>query len=209
MLAGYSVNKNGVIHQHCDHTIKYDREYIARGLATFPLAKVMSFIRLGYIIGAIKKVPNSICDVGYGAGDFLKACEGSIKERSGIEINGWELPSGCKEGDYSSYYEVYTFFDVLEHFIAIDFVEKLKCKYLVITVPSCNHGEDDTWFINWKHRKPNEHIWHFNSMSLAKQMREYGFLQICTTSIEDVIRKGKSPNTITSVFKKIRRRTSS
>jgi hypothetical protein len=204
MLSGYSKNKNGVIHQVNGHPIKYDKKYIAEGLATFPLAKSMGFLRLGFLVGSIKEIPSSICDIGYGCGDFLVACEGLIKNRSGIEINGWDLPPDCSRGDYYSYYDVFTFYDSLEHFPEIDFIKNLRCKYLVITVPSCNHGENDEWFSKWKHRKPNEHIWHFNASSLSNQMINCGFKHIRTDSIEDTIRKGEeNPNIITGVFKKL------
>ena len=202
MLSGYSINKNGVIHQDNRKPYIYDKNYL---LALRPPQPndTMAFLRLGYIIGSIKEIPSSICDVGYGEGEFLKACAGLIGHRSGIEINGLELPPGCTEGSYSSYYDVITFFDSLEHFPDIDFVKDLNCKYLVVSVPSCNQGENNEWFSKWKHRKPNEHIWHFNTISLSKQMLEYGFELICTTSVEDAIRKSENkPNIVTSVFKR-------
>jgi hypothetical protein len=202
MLSGYSANHNDVIHQDNPNIIQYNVPY----LLTRPQGNdnnTISFLRLGFIIGSIGEMPSSICDVGYGSGDFLIICEDFIKDRSGIEINGWKLPPGCKKGSYLLYYDVMTFFDVLEHFPTLDFIKSLQCKYLVISVPSCNYGEDDEWFSQWNHRKPNEHLWHFNSLSIAKQMQEYDFQHICTMNIEDVIRKSKNkPNIITAIFRK-------
>lgn len=207
-MTGYTINHNGVIRQEYVSPIKYDKNYIFSRYTNYPLSKAINFLRLGFIIGTIKEVPNSICDVGYGNGDFLNVCNGLIKSRYGIEVNGWELPEGCKKGNYSEYYDVFTFFDSLEHFTEIDFVNDLKCQYLAITVPSCNHPDDEDWFLNWKHRRYNEHIWHFNAITLEKQMHDYGFVQMFSASIEDTIRKSQdNPNTITSIFKKTSMKT--
>ena len=45
----------------------------------------------------------------------------------------------------------------------LEFVKKLKCKYILISVPCCHYYSDD-WFKNWKHRRPDEHIFHFNEI---------------------------------------------
>ena len=65
---------------------------------------------------------------------------------------------------FNQFYDIITFYDSLEHFEEIEFVKKLKCNYICISVPNC-HYKNDEWFRNWKHRKPNEHLWHFNSKS--------------------------------------------
>ena len=174
MEKGYSINKNGVVHQDSPTPIKYDKNYISSRYVTYPLSQTLSYLRLGFILGS-GSIPHSICDVGYGNGDFLSACANIISVRAGIEVNGWDLPSGCIPGNYQDYYDIFTFYDSLEHFTDIDFLADLDCKYLVITVPSCNYPEDDAWFRNWKHRRFNEHICHFNAESLENQMFDYGY----------------------------------
>ena len=64
---------------------------------------------------------------------------------------------------------------------------------------------NDEWFKNWKHRKPNEHLFHFNKTSLVNFMSEVGYTLINMSNIEDTIRKNNLnySNIITGVFKKI------
>jgi hypothetical protein len=202
MLDGYSINQHGVIQQIEPAPISYNTDYILNRYHQYPLSKAMGFLRWGFLIGAIGETPDSICDVGYGSGDFLESA--NSKNKYGIEINDWPLPPGCQLGNYGSYYDVFTFYDSLEHFESIDFLKDLNCKYLAITVPSCNHPENDEWFRSWKHRRFNEHLWHFNGATLRSQMKEYGYQQITSQPVEDAIRKnGAEPNTITSIFRKL------
>ena len=56
------------------------------------------------------------------------------------------------------------------------------CTKIVIT-------QNDEWFESWKHRKPDEHLWHFNRDSLNKFMERMGYVMISSTNIEDTIRK--------------------
>ena len=96
-----------------------------------------------------------------------------------------------------------TFFDSLEHFEDIEFVKDLKCSYICISVPEC-HYYDDEWFENWKHRRPNEHLWHFNHGSLVKFMYRMGYILISGSNIEDTIRKNnkEESNILTCIFAK-------
>lgn len=59
-------------------------------------------------------------------------------------------------------------------------------------------------FENWKHRRPDEHLWHFNLESLTKFMQEICYEKITHSNIEDVIRKPSSDytNILSAVFKK-------
>lgn len=99
---------------------------------------------------------------------------------------------------------LFVFFDVLEHLENIEIVKDLKCKYIFISLPWCHFLSVD-WFMNWKHRRFDEHLWHFNDRSLDKFMNRMGFTRITNTSnIEDLIRKTSSeyPNILTCVYKK-------
>ena len=165
----------------------------------------MSNLRLGNIIGSISKVPKSILDIGYGSGNFLETAKNLIPYCYGNDISGYTIPPGCEfvSDIFNQYFEVITFFDSLEHFDDIYFLNALKCNYIVISLPWCHYFDDD-WFENWKHRKPDEHLWHFNSTSLTRFMKSQGFVTINITDIEDSIRKhGFSySNILTGVFKK-------
>ena len=103
-------------------------------------------------------------------------------------------------------YDVITFFDSLEHFEDIEFVKDLKCRVVCISVPYC-HNKSDEWFENWKHRRPNEHLWHFDKDSLVKFMERMGFVLCSYSNLEDTIRKNpdqEEPNILTCIFRSYR-----
>lgn len=200
---------NGVIKQDTTEDFKYDVEYIKERYdseAYKDNVKKMSYMRLGYVIGSIGYIPQSILDVGYGNGDFLKACSNIIDYCYGNDVNNYPLPEGiCYQPQIisSGTYDVITFFDSLEHFKDISFVKDLNCKYVVISIPNCHYFSDE-WFEKWKHRRENEHLYHFNEKSLIKFMDECGFDMVNISNIEDSIRKNNEdyPNILTGTFKK-------
>ena len=208
MLDNYEILPNGVIRQiNTDNIIKYDTKYIdtynSIGYAENGL--YMSGIRLGFLLSTIDRPINSILDVGYGNGDFLKLCKKSIKQCYGNDISNYPLPEGVEFVDKitDKHFDVICFFDVLEHFKDISIVKDLKCDYVYISVPHC-HNFSDEWFSNWKHRKENEHLWHFNKHSLLYFFWQMGYSVVRMSSIEDAIRTpvDSNNNILTAIFKK-------
>lgn len=205
MLNNYSRNVDGIVYQIkktlFDYTGSYNEYYKNMGV----VSNYTSYLRLGYIIGSIGKIPNNILDVGYGTGSFLESCKNCIPERYGHDISGLSVPNGCKFVDniLDNHYEVITFFDCLEHMHDIEFVKDLKCDYICISVPWCHYFDDD-WFENWKHRKPDEHLWHFDEKSLKNFMNRMGYDMINMCNLEDSTRinNQKYENILTAIFKK-------
>jgi hypothetical protein len=208
MLENYKIDKNGVIHQLDYKIIEYNPEYIEKRYYQYPEKCVnMGYLRLGYLIGSLGHIPTSILDVGYGSGDFLKVCKEIIPDCYGYDITTIPPPEGVKlvTSIYENYYEVISFFDVLEHFEDINEIKKLNCSYIFISLPWC-HNHSDEWFKDWKHRRPNEHLHHFNENSLDEFLKEIGYIKISATNIEDTIRKTdqKDPNILSAIYKKIK-----
>jgi hypothetical protein len=205
MLENYSINDDGVIYQINPNPISYTFEYSVAYDRYGEMSNYMSHLRLGYIVGSINHIPESILDVGYGNGSFLKTCSKIIPKCYGNDISGYKIPQNCIFVDdiKSQFFEVITFFDSLEHFSDIEFVRELNCKYVCISVPWC-HYHNDEWFKNWKHRRINEHLFHFNEKSLSVFMKRMGFSNISYAPIEDVIRQGKEDekNILTAIFQK-------
>lgn len=206
MLKNYKRNLDGIIYQVEKESFDYTGAYNNYYKQIQDVTRFTSYLRLGYIIGSIGHIPKSILDVGYGTGAFLEACATEIPNRYGHDISGWEVPEGCKFVDdmMADTYEVITFFDSLEHMQDIEFVKDLKCDYVCISVPHCHYFSDE-WFDNWKHKKPNEHLWHFNEDSLRNFMSRMGYSTINLCNLEDVTRvNGKDySNILTGVFKKL------
>ena len=206
MIDNYEILPNGVIHQKTVNKLKeYDVDYVDERYNSYgEKGMQMAYLRLGYVVGAICDTIHSILDVGYGNGDFLRACNG-VENVYGNDISEYPLPDGVTfvEDILKDEYDVITFFDSLEHFEDISFVKDLKAKYIVVSLPMC-HNTSDEWFENWKHRRPDEHLWHFNDQSLWNFMVECGYEYVNMFNVEDTIRKPSDNeiNILTGVFKK-------
>ena len=203
MLDNYEKDLNGVIKQINCTPFSYDYSY-ADNYNTLPTNDILSHLRLGYIVGSLGKMPESILDVGYGNGAFLNLAKNSTT-CYGHDISQYPIPEGVSfvENILENYYEVISFFDVIEHFSNPYFLKDLNCKYIVCSLPHC-HNFSDEWFEDWKHRKPNEHLWHFNEESLVKFFDVQGYSKINTSNFEDVVRKTKEEysNILSGVFLK-------
>ena len=209
MLKNYELLENGLIKQIelVNEIQKYDVKYIDDRYNQYgEKGPQMAGLRLGHLLSVLDKKPNSILDVGYGNGDFLKLCVQGIYNCYGNDITNYPLPDGVTFVDdmLKDYYDVICFFDVLEHFQDISFVKNLNCNYVYISLPWC-HNFSDEWFENWKHRREDEHLWHFNDVSIVKFFNEMGFELIIKSNIEDFIRKpmDENENILSCIFKKI------
>jgi hypothetical protein len=204
MIENYSTDEFGVVHQINSKPFNYDMDYQNSYNKLGELGPRMANLRLGYIIGAIGTTPSSIIDIGPGNGDFVRACKNIIPSVYFHDTIKRDDLKGIKYADkpYKLNVDVITFFDSIEHMSDLSFVKDIKAKIVVISVPSCNNPQDDKWFESWKHRKPDEHLHHFNADSLIRFMMSNGWYTLNMTNIEDTIRKSSSdtPNIITGVF---------
>lgn len=208
MLENYEILPNGVIKQKkiIESIKEYNVDYVSERYNTYGEKGLqMAYLRLGYLLGSIKEELNSVLDIGYGNGDFLKVCSGKIKNCFGNDISNYPLPDGCFFVDdlFKNEYDLVCFFDSLEHFEDIQFVSKLKAKYVCISLPWC-HNKSDEWFENWKHRREDEHLWHFNDDSLVNFMVEMDYDLVSISNVEDIVRRptNEDKNILTGIFKK-------
>lgn len=203
----YKTLENGIIKQININKIEYNFEYSNKYNMYNERSIFFSYLRLGVLIGAIGKIPDSILDVGYGNGDFLKVASTSIPNCFGSDISDYPIPEKCikVELNTNNHYDVVCFFDSLEHFDDINIIGNLNCDYVFISVPWC-HNFSSKWFMTWYHRKPNEHLWHFNETALNSFFEGHGFVSIYKSNHEDIIRVNPSakyyPNILSFVFKK-------
>lgn len=218
MHKNYSIDNNGVLHQTQligSEIVKYDTNYVDSRYNSYGvLGMQMAYLRVGYVYGKLKSLLNptfKVLDVGYGNGDYLRAFSSLIGESNcmGSDISNYPLPDGINHVDMYQKCDVISFFDVLEHFEDISFVKDLNCSFLVISVPNCKDYYStnfQTWFENWRHRRPNEHLWHFSVSSLIAFFEDCGFKHLDTSYFEDAIRKPSentnTPNILTCIFKK-------
>lgn len=207
MNKNYKKLSNGLIKQlEIGKQKSYDISYIKERYDSYKISSVnMSYLRLGYLLGTIKTNIKTLLDVGYGNGDFLTTAKKSIKNCYGNEVNSYNIPDGCVFVDdiYKDSYDVVCFFDVLEHFNNIYDIKNLKTNYIYISVPECHYFSDE-WFYNWKHRREDEHLWHFNLNSLTNFMEEIGYKLVAHSNIEDIIRIpiDNNSNILTAIFER-------
>jgi len=216
MIEGYEQFYNGVIRQVKPEPYVYDEKYVKDRYDSYgEKCDMLSYLRLGYIMGAIKKFPSSVLDIGYGNGSFLKICEEANIDTYGTDISNYKLKYGKfvpSDKIYNKSYDLITMFDSMEHMHDLKFLLDLNCNYLCISVPFCHYNEiyesnalaGEEYFTNWKHRRPDEHIWHFDDKSLIAFMKDHDFIKISTSTIEDMIRlpSDNFPNILTGVFKR-------
>lgn len=209
MNSNYERLENGVIKQKIVKKITYDSAYSSKYNQYGEKGLRLSYLRLGVLLGLLKKTPTSLVDVGYGNGDFLKACSGTIKELYGCDISDYPPPDGCTKINMEDIknVDVVCFFDSLEHFEDISVIKDLDTSYVFISVPWC-HYISDHWFETWYHRRENEHLYHFNDSSLQTFFEENGYECIYLGCYEDIIRKNNSvaplSNILSGLFKKIK-----
>jgi hypothetical protein len=204
LLENYARTPEGVIYQVEYRKFTYDETYIGRAYGSAP-REAMSNLRFGYLIGSIGHVPRSLLDVGYGAGDFLRVAQKLVPDVCGYDIAPVypldDIP--ILDSLLDRPVEVVTFFDSLEHFEDITVVQHLGADYVCLSLPWC-HYFSNHWFENWKHRKPDEHLWHFNHESLTAFMTKMGFELLNYCNIEDAIRTTNDDwqNILSAVFRR-------
>jgi hypothetical protein len=207
MIENYEVNELGIISQ-VEIGEAPANTYANYYRVLERASRDISYLRLGYILGVIGNCRcQSILDIGYGSGAFLEACKSYFPKCAGFDVVDAPLPEGVYREQYTTeYYDVITAFDSIEHMRDPSvFVANLNCRYLVVSVPHCKHPHDDSWFTNWKHRKPNEHLHHFTHSALTNFFEAHGFEVLGSSFVEDIVRKGESENILTMVGKKVRR----
>lgn len=207
----YRRHAGGVIEQINPGDYVYDKNYIAASYETYPKEKITAcaILRFGLVLQALDNESNKLhmlLDYGYGNGAFLRAAVAhSSVAAHGLEINGWPIPEGATEvfDPQTIEWDTVCFFDVAEHIPNLAAVlVSLKTKRLIISLPWCHADELGLdWFKTWKHRKPGEHIWHFNPLSLTGALAHFGYAVDYFGNPEDAVRTGVDslPNILTVI----------
>jgi methyltransferase family protein len=189
----------------------YDDSYIQTRYDVLGEEILQSMAKLRYdlIVNTIGRRPSSILDIGYGTAKFLL-----YAEQQGVDIRGYDvnptsrLPLSQRVSSIGEgVYDVITFYDSIEHVedIGNEIMSLAPHNYVVITVPCYHEDMPDSWFRNWKHRRPDQHFWHFSPSSLIHFMTLYGYKLLYMGNPEDAIRVSGEWgrwNTMTAIFEK-------
>jgi hypothetical protein len=211
VIENYEIDELGVIHQIEFEPIAYDQEYISYYEKKSDRTIKLGYQRLGWILGLINRIPDSVLEIGYGTGTFIEAAQiTGVKNCAGFDIAEYPLPEGVTfvswERALETPWELVAMFDVLEHIPDLSFLGQLQADHVAIAVPFCRWKElGDQWFRDWRMLLPNEHLHHFDRESLVALMDHYGFQCVTLNTFEDGIRlrEGETgPNILCGFFSK-------
>jgi Methyltransferase domain len=194
MLENYHLDRFGVIHQTKWMPKIYDSTYLSYYEAKHERTIKLGYQRLGWILGLLRRLPESVLEVGYGLGTFLEAAKvAGVAYCGGFDVARYPLPADCVYLDWeaalSREWDVAAFFDVLEHIPDLSFLDRLRTSSLVVAVPFCRWRElGDQWFREWRMRLPDEHVHHFDPDSLCALMSHHGYRCIDLNFFEDGLR---------------------
>ncbi|MGN6438403.1 MAG: hypothetical protein ACTHMM_17805 [Agriterribacter sp.] len=203
----YEIDRFGVIVQTDHRPYVYDAAYSATydTEAYRAGSNVLQALRIGFVTAAHGQRVNSILDAGYGNGAFMQFAKTHIPNVYGHDVTGVMVP-GCYIMPEFVKADVGTFWDVLEHFPSLDFVKDLPFETICLSLPYCHMiTQGKEWFdVVYKHRKPDEHIRHFNEFSLSSLMDSYGWKTIAVSGHEDIVRKSTHglQNILSMAFKR-------
>lgn len=195
----------GVIHQVNPQPYKYDSSYV--NIYKSPQYREFSALLMGIRLGSVYSTylsnfptqPQSIVDIGYGDGSFIKTTEKLFEVRAGYDVTDEPTPINVKKEDdinNMGFYDIITMWDVYEHLPNLDLIKNLNFNLICFSMPDVTNKD----FEGWKHRKPNEHIHHFTPKSLENLMNSYGLKKVHLSWQEDTVRKGDEPNNIMTLM---------
>lgn len=168
----------------------YNADYSRARYDRYPTTRPMS--RLRYALADKLFSFQTVLDVGYGNGDFLKYCYQRGRDCYAWDVADYPLPKEITRLDSPSQQPVdlVTFFDSLEHYPQenlADFLASIPAKSVLISLPWC-HENNPQWFLNWKHRRENEHLHHLSASAALRILELAGYDPVYLGSPEDEIR---------------------
>lgn len=199
----YKTDRYGVIHQVNPEPYLYDGNYCA----TYDTPEytrqneLLQGMRLAFATGVHGRPIQSILDIGFGNGAFMKFAKKQIPVVYGHDISGVAVPAGCDfVEDITMVVDCLCFHDCLEHYPSIGFIKDLRAETVIISLPFYPGIER---FPHWHHRKKDEHIHHFNLDSLRKWMWKMGWKLHACSKHEDIVRRSDADwNILTAGFKR-------
>lgn len=203
----YEVDQFGVIVQTDQRPYTYDAEYSAV-YDTEAYKKhndILQAMRLGFVMAAHGRPVKTLMECGYGNGAFITFAKQQVPVVYGHDVTGVPL-----EGVYIVpeliKADVLTLWDVLEHIPDLDFLRDVPYQTICLSLPYCHFlTEGKAWFDeHYIHRKPDEHIRHFNEHSLRAMMDHYGWRTVAISGHEDIVRKSTHglQNILSMAFKR-------
>ena len=161
------------------------------------------------VLNAFVSDGRRLLDFGCGTGSFVRSTGDSGRwESFGTDLVQWDdrIPF-IRDWKKTNPFDVVTFFDSLEHLPdPKEPIHHLNPRFIMISVPECHYPNEESWFMNWKHRRPGEHLYHWNRNSLDRFFGDLGYQPIMHSSFEDDFRPrydSDLTNILTAIYRKI------
>ncbi len=148
----------------------------------------MSYLRVGWLSSffTYDEMKNmSVVDIGCGNGIFVSVCKNIFKEAVGFDVSGDSIP---KTDLYDKPWDIMVLSDVLEHFVDIDELFDYSWKYAFISFPETPVVDNVDDLKEWRHFKPDEHIWCLNAKGLRVWSNSHNAVVVGESNFEDIIR---------------------
>ena len=136
----------------------------------------MSWLRLGFLFSVISPTIAKkfvACDVGSGNGCFAK--EASRFFEKGIRQYDLSGESISREELIKTHWDIIFLTDVLEHFESIDDLFDISFDYGFFSFPETPKVDDWKQLVNWRHFRPNEHIWCLYADGMKQWVEAHGY----------------------------------
>ena len=164
----------------------YDLAYKARQSTN----QAMDWLRLGWLASHISiqtlKTFN-VVDIGSGNGSFVREAAKVFKRVVPYDLAGESI---SEQELLDTTWDLISMADVLEHYHNIDDLWNLRFKYAFISFPETPEGQDLT---NWRHYKPDEHVYMLNAASFALWVQRWECQVVAAGCPEDLLRTRWNP----------------
>jgi hypothetical protein len=178
-------NEYGMIKQKNPAPFDYSKPYLEQQSTNLE----MSYLRLGYLLSTVpyenlKKA--SALELGPGTGNFFEVVKNHVKSIDGFDIADSKYSTVSLKEAQSRKWDIVFGFDVLEHFHDIDDLWKIDFTYGYFSSP-CPPVKGI--FKEWRHWKPNEHIYHITMQQFVNWVADHDYELLGYGHPEDLLRK--------------------
>ena len=187
-------------------TVVYDKNYLQKYIEIDANVCLLVEKRLR-VLETFVENRGRLLDYGAGTFRFVEAAFSAGWHALGYEIINIDHRLRCTVAIETMTWDVVTFFDSLEHLSdPVLVISSLTPRVVMVSVPWCHKPYDECWFMSWRHRKPGEHLWHWNRNSLTKMFRSLGYSEFMVSNFEDAYRPNHEqtePNILTAIYIKV------
>lgn len=190
----------------------YDRAYLEQRYGGEMGAKVQALaarrlaVLEAFVIPDLRFGSGDLLDYGCGTGRFVDAANESHWDAAGIDLIPTVGPRITLSAATRIAWDAVTFFDSLEHLVdPAEVIRSLHPKAIMVSVPECHQPNSEQWFMAWKHRRPGEHLWHWNRKTLDLMMDHLGYRPLMHSDFEDDFRPRYDPalpNILSAIYQR-------